>query len=353
LPDRTDKNNKDGTMKLATLDNGTRDGRLVVVSRDLTRCTDAANIAPTLQAALDDWEHVAPKLEALAESLSHDAVPTERFHEHDALSPLPRAYQWADGSAYVNHVELVRKARGAVLPESFWTDPLMYQGGSDTFLGPRAPIRMADEAWGIDMEGEVAVITGDVPMGATTAQAKDAIRLVMLVNDVSLRGLIPAELAKGFGFFQSKPSSAFSPVAVTPDELGEAWDGGKVHLPLCVDLNGEPLGRANAGVDMTFDFPTLVAHAAKTRPLGAGAIIGSGTVSNKDSDGTPGKPVADGGLGYSCLAEVRMIETIRDGEPKTPFMRFGDTVRVEMKDAEGHSIFGAIEQTVEKYEGAA
>ena len=348
---RTANENKDGTMKLATLDNGTRDGRLVVVSRDLTRCTDATSIAPTLQAALDDWEHTAPKLEMLAESLSHDAVPSERFHEHDALSPLPRAYQWADGSAYVNHVELVRKARGAVLPDSFWTDPLMYQGGSDTFLAPRAPIRAADEAWGIDMEGEVAVVTDDVPMGAGAGQAKNAIRLVMLVNDVSLRGLIPAELAKGFGFFQSKPSSAFSPVAVTPDELGDAWDGGKVHLPLCVDLNGQPLGRANAGVDMTFDFPTLVAHAAKTRPLGAGAIIGSGTVSNKDEDGSPGKPVADGGLGYSCLAEIRMIETIRDGGPKTPFMRFGDTVRIEMKDAEGHSIFGAIEQTVEKYEG--
>ncbi|QKV20306.1 fumarylacetoacetate hydrolase family protein [Oricola thermophila] len=338
-------------MKLATLDNGTRDGRLVVVSRDLTRCTDATSVAPTLQAALDNWNEVAPKLEALSEGLLKDAVPTERFHEHDALSPLPRAYQWADGSAYVNHVELVRKARGAELPASFWTDPLMYQGGSDTFLAPRAPIRMADEAWGIDMEGEVAVIVDDVPMGASPARAKDAIRLVMLVNDVSLRGLIPAELAKGFGFFQSKPSSAFSPVAVTPDELGDAWDGGKVHLPLCVDLNGEPLGRANAGIDMTFDFPTLVAHAAKTRPLGAGAIIGSGTVSNKDADGNPGKPVADGGLGYSCLAEVRMIETIRDGAPKTPFMRFGDTVRIEMKDAEGHSIFGAIEQTVEKYEG--
>ncbi len=350
-PDRTAKDNKDGPMKLATLDNGTRDGRLVVVSRDLTRCTDATAIAPTLQAALDDWEHVAPKLEALAESLSHDAVPTERFHEHDALSPLPRAYQWADGSAYVNHVELVRKARGAELPESFWSDPLMYQGGSDAFLAPRAPIVMADEAWGIDMEGEVAVITGDVPMGATPAQAKDTIRLVMLVNDVSLRGLIPGELAKGFGFFHSKPSSAFSPVAVTPDELGDAWDGGKVTLPLCVDLNGKPLGRANAGVDMTFEFPDIVAHAAKTRPLGAGAIVGSGTVSNKDADGSPGKPVADGGLGYSCLAEVRMIETILEGEAKTPFMRFGDTVRIEMKDAEGHSIFGAIEQTVEKYEG--
>ncbi|MFZ2100086.1 MAG: fumarylacetoacetate hydrolase family protein [Oricola sp.] len=339
-------------MKLATLDNATRDGRLVVVSSDLTRCADASAIAPTLQAALDDWGKLAPKLELLSESLSRDAVPSERFHEHDALSPLPRAYQWADGSAYVNHVELVRKARNAEMPATFWTDPLMYQGGSDTFLAPRAPIRMADEASGIDMEAEIAVIVDDVPMGASVEQAKAAIRLVMLVNDVSLRGLIPGELAKGFGFFQSKPSSAFSPVAVTPDELGDAWDGGKIHLPLRVDLNGKPLGRANAGADMTFDFPTIVAHAAKTRPLGAGAIIGSGTVSNKDADGSPGKPVADGGLGYSCLAEVRMVETIRDGAPKTPFMRFGDTVRIEMLDNEGRSIFGAIEQTVEKYEGA-
>jgi fumarylacetoacetate (FAA) hydrolase len=340
-------------MKLATLDNGTRDGRLVVVSRDLARFAAAEKIAPTLQAALDDWAAKAPALAELASAIESGNAPTESFDETKALSPLPRAYQWADGSAYVNHVELVRKARNAEMPATFWTDPLMYQGGSDNFLAPRAPIRMADEAWGIDMEAEVAVIVDDVPMGATLAQAREAIRLVMLVNDVSLRGLIPAELAKGFGFFQSKPSSAFSPVAVTPDELGDAWDGGKVHLPLHVDLNGAPLGRANAGVDMTFDFPTIIAHAAKTRPLGAGAIIGSGTVSNKDADGSPGKPVADGGLGYSCLAEVRMIETIYDGAPKTPFMRFGDTVRIEMPDESGKSIFGAIEQTVEKYEGAA
>jgi fumarylacetoacetate (FAA) hydrolase len=279
-------------------------------------------------------------------------VPSERFHEHDARSPLPRAHQWADGSAYVNHVELVRKARGAEMPDTFWTDPLMYQGGSDAFLDPREPIRMADEAWGIDMEGEVAVIVDDVPMGASREEAAAAIRLVMLVNDVSLRGLIPAELAKGFGFFQSKPSSAFSPVAVTPDELGEAWNGGKVALPLLVDYNGKPFGRADAGTDMTFDFPTLVAHAAKTRPLSAGAIIGSGTVSNK-LDGGPGKPVAEGGVGYSCIAEIRTIETIEHGAPKTPFMRFGDTVRIEMKDGRGHSIFGAIEQTVTKYEKGA
>lgn len=336
-------------MKLATLKNGTRDGKLVVVSRDLTRFADASFLVPTMQAALDDWRRISSHLAALSESLEHGSVPTERFHEHDALSPLPRAYQWADGSAYVNHVELVRRARNAEMPESFWTDPLMYQGGSDSFLAPRDPIVMADEAYGIDMEGEVAVIVDDVPMGASVEEARDAIRLVMLVNDVSLRGLIPAELAKGFGFFQSKPSSAFSPVAVTPDELGEAWDGGKVHLPLAVDLNGKPFGRADAGVDMTFDFPTLVAHAAKTRPLSAGSIVGSGTVSNK-LDGGPGKPVSEGGAGYSCIAEIRTIETIATGKPATPFMRFGDTVRIEMKDKAGHSIFGAIEQTVTKYE---
>ena len=342
--------NRDGDiMKLATLRNGTRDGRLVVVSRDLTRCADASYLVPTLQAALDDWNRIAPHLEALAEGLEHGSIPYDRFHEHDAHSPLPRAYQWADGSAYVNHVELVRKARNAEMPATFWTDPLMYQGGSDTFLAPRDPIVMADEAWGIDMEGEVAVIIDDVPAGASLDVARNAIRLIMLVNDVSLRGLIPAELSKGFGFFQSKPSSAFSPVAVTPDELGHAWDGGKLHLPLIVDLNGTPFGRANAGIDMTFDFPTLIAHAAKTRPLCAGTIIGSGTVSNK-LDGGPGKPVDQGGVGYSCIAEIRTIETIEHGGPKTPFMRFGDTVRIEMKDKSGHSIFGAIEQVVKKQE---
>ena len=334
-------------MKLATLKDGTRDGRLVVVSRDLTRYTDAAFLAPTMQAALDDWRRLSPHLAALAESLDHGAVPSQRFHEHDAHSPLPRAYQWADGSAYVNHVELVRKARNAEMPASFWTDPLMYQGGSDTFIGPRDAIVAADEALGIDMEAEVAVIVDDVSAGASEDVARDAIRLVMLVNDVTLRGLTGPELAKGFGFFQSKPSSAFSPVAVTPDELGEAWDSGKVSLPLCVDLNGKAFGRANAGVDMTFDFPRLIAHAARTRALSAGTIIGSGTVSNK-LDGGPGKPVAEGGAGYSCIAEIRMIETIRDGQPSTPFMRFGDKVRIEMKDKAGHSIFGAIEQTVEK-----
>lgn len=336
-------------MKLATLKDSTRDGRLVVVSRDLTRCSEVGHIARTLQAALDDWAHVGPRLANVAEGIETGSQPTMRFHEHDATSPLPRAYQWADGSAYVNHVELVRKARGAEMPASFWTDPLMYQGGSDSFLGPRDPIVMADEAWGIDLEGEIAVIVDDVAMGATSDEARDAIRLVMLANDVSLRGLIPAELAKGFGFFQSKPSTAFSPVAVSPDELGNAWRDGKLHLPLLTSINGQPFGRANAGTDMTFDFGQLVAHAAKTRPLVAGTIIGSGTVSNKLDSG-PGKPVAEGGAGYSCIAEIRTIETIDTGAAKTPFLRFGDKVRIEMNDKTGHSIFGAIEQTVTKYE---
>ena len=335
-------------MKLATLKDGTRDGKLVIVSRDLTHYVDASSIVPTLQAALDDWKKYEADLESLAESLQHGSIPVERFHEHEAMSPLPRAYQWADGSAYVNHVELVRKARGAELPASFWTDPLMYQGGSDSFIGPRDPITMADEAYGIDLEGEVAVIVDDVVAGATPETCAAAIRLVMLVNDVSLRNLIPAELAKGFGFFHSKPSSAFSPVAVTPDELGDAWKDGKVHLPLCVDLNGKPFGRDHAGVDMTFDFGQLIAHAAKTRALCAGTIIGSGTVSNRGADGGPGTSISEGGLGYSCIAEIRMIETIAKGKPSTPFMKFGDTVRIEMKDAKGHSIFGAIEQTVQQ-----
>ena len=335
-------------MKLATLKDGSRDGKLVVVNDRLTFCTDASHIAPTLQAALDDWEHVAPKLELLAESLSHEAVPTLRFHEHDAHSPLPRAYQWADGSAYVNHVELVRKARGAEVPESFYDDPLMYQGGSDAFLGPRDAIPLGDMAWGCDMEGEIAVITDDVPMGVSEADAAGHIKLVMLCNDVSLRGLIPGELAKGFGFFQSKPPSAFSPVAVTPDELGDAWKDSLVHLPLRVDYNGEPFGRAEAAEDATFSLARLVSHAAKTRPLTAGTVIGSGTVSNKGADGDPGKPVSEGGLGYSCIAEIRMIEKIATGDFKTPFMSPGDTVRIEMFDKSGHSIFGAIEQTVKQ-----
>ncbi len=334
-------------MKLASLKSG-RDGRLVVVSDDLNWFTDAFLIAPTLQAALDDWDRCEPLLRALAESLEHDAVPKGRFHERDAAAPLPRAYQWADGSAYVNHVQLVRQARGAEMPESFWTDPLMYQGGSDQMLGPRDPIPLADEAWGCDLEAEIVVVTGDVPQGVSPDAALDHIRLVGLVNDVSLRNLIPAELAKGFGFVQSKPASALSPVFVTPDALGDRWKGGKLHGELTVDLNGQPFGRADAGVDMTFDFGVLIAHLAKTRSLGAGSIIGSGTVSNRDADGGPGKPVADGGLGYSCIAEVRTVETILRGKPETPFLKVGDTVRIEMLDAQHRSIFGAIEQTVAK-----
>ncbi|WP_295214857.1 fumarylacetoacetate hydrolase family protein [uncultured Brevundimonas sp.] len=332
-------------MKLASLKHG-RDGRLVVVSQDLNWFTDAFLIAPTLQAALDDWDRCGPRLEALAESLEHEAVPRGRFHERDAASPLPRAYQWADGSAYVNHVELVRKARGAEMPESFWTDPLMYQGGSDAFLSPRDPIPLADEAWGCDLEAEIVVVVGDVPQGATREQALDAVRLVGLVNDVSLRNLIPAELAKGFGFVQSKPASALSPVLVTPEALGDRWKDGKLHGALSVQLNGQDFGKADAGIDMTFDFGTLIAHLAKTRSLGAGTIIGSGTVSNKDGDGGPGKPVSEGGLGYSCIAEVRTVETILRGAAETPFLKHGDTVRIEMLDARHHSIFGAIEQTV-------
>lgn len=326
-------------MKLATLKQGGRDGTLVVVSRDLTLCQPVPAVARTLQAALDDWDQVAPQLAEVYDALNNNnARHALRFNPAQCHSPLPRAYQWADGSAYVNHVELVRKARGADMPPEFWTDPLMYQGGSDSFVGPTDPMLALDEAWGIDFEAEVAVVTSDVPMGARPADCRSHIRLVMLVNDVSLRNLIPAELAKGFGFFQSKPASAFSPVAVTPDELGEAWDGGKVHLPLVVHLNDELFGRPNAGVDMTFDFPRLIAHVAKTRELEAGSIIGSGTVSNVDRS-----------TGSGCLAEKRCLETIADGKPRTPFMQFGDRVRIEMFDAAGATIFGAIDQTVQRY----
>ncbi len=334
-------------MKLASLKDG-RDGRLVVVSRDLQRYLPAAGVAATLQAALDDWPNARPALEAIAARV--EAGEGDTFNQADCASPLPRAYQWADGSAYVNHVELVRKARGAEMPATFWTDPLMYQGGSDSFIGPRDNIPMADEAWGIDFEAEIVVVTDDVPMGISPEAALDRIQLVMLVNDVSLRNLIPGELAKGFGFFQSKPSSAFSPVAVTPDELGDAWREGKLHLPLLSVLNGEPFGKPDAGVDMTFHFGQLVAHAAKTRPLGAGCIIGSGTISNKLGDG-PGKPIADGGVGYSCIAEIRTIETINNGKPSTSFMKFGDRIRIEMNDASGASIFGTIDQAIEEYKG--
>ncbi|WP_439491329.1 fumarylacetoacetate hydrolase family protein [Blastomonas fulva] len=332
-------------MKLASLKSG-RDGRLVVVSNDLAWYADASHLVPTLQAALDDWDRMAPYLEVLARDLEHAAIPRERFHEHDAAAPLPRAYQWADGSAYVNHVELVRKARGAELPESFWTDPLMYQGGSDDFMGARDDIQLKDEAWGCDLEAEIVVVTGDVPQGVTPEEARGHIRLIGLVNDVSLRNLIPDELAKGFGFVQSKPASAFSPVFVTPDALGDYWQDGKLHRTLMVDLNGKPFGRAVASDDCTFDFGVLIAHLAKTRQVRAGSIIGSGTVSNRDADGGPGRPVADGGLGYSCLAEVRMVEKIRTGEMTTPFLKHGDVVRIDVHDDREHTIFGAIEQTV-------
>ena len=336
-------------MKLASL-KAARDGRLVVVSRDLTHYTAADTIAPTLQSAFDDWSRAGPKLTALADSLERNGVLSERFREREAASPLPRAYQWVDASAYLNHVELVRRARGAEMPQSFFTDPLMYQGGSDAMVAPRDPILLADEAWGIDCEAEVAVIVDDVPMGIAAHAARAHIKLVMLVNDISLRNVTGPELAKGFGFLHSKPPTAFSPVAVTPDELGEAWRDAKLHLPLLTSINGQPFGRPNAGQDMTFDFGQLIAHAAKTRPLSAGTVVGSGTVSNKGPDGGPGRPVAAGGLGYSCIAEIRTVETILEGKPKTPFLRFGDTVRVEMKDAGGHSIFGAIEQTVQNYQ---
>ncbi len=327
-------------MKLASLKQG-RDGRLIVVSRDLTRAIAADGIAPTLQVALDTWERSAPRLDKLYRELN-DGTPVGSFafRPQDCAAPLPRAFQWADGSAYVTHVELVRKARGAVMPPSFWTDPLMYQGGSDSFVGATDDIVAGDEAWGIDFEGEVAVITGDVPMGISAARALPQIHLLMLVNDVSLRNLIPKELEKGFGFFQSKPATAFSPVAVTPDELGSHWKDGKVHLPLHVELNGERFGSPDAGVDMTFSFGQLIAHAATTRELEAGSIIGSGTISNSDRS-----------AGSACLAERRMLETIDEGKPKTPFMRFGDRIRMEMKLPNGQSIFGAIDQKVVRYEG--
>jgi fumarylacetoacetate (FAA) hydrolase len=339
-------------MKLATLKNGSRDGVLVVVDRKLHVCRRVPAIAPTMQYALDNWDAVAPRLQAVYEELNAGVGGAEPFIESDCHSPLPRAYQWADGSAYINHVELVRKARNAEVPASFYTDPLMYQGGSDAFVGPWDPIYALDEAWGIDLEAEVAVVTGDVPMGADLAAAAAAIRLVMLVNDVSLRNLIPNELAKGFGFFQSKAASAFSPIAVTPDELQDAWQDSKLRLPLHVSINTLPFGAPNAGEDMTFNFAQLVAHAARTRELGAGTIIGSGTVSNKQGN-LHGSSIAHGGVGYCCLAELRMYETIEKGAPTTPFLRFGDNVRIEMFDADGASIFGAIDQDVARYDSAA
>jgi fumarylacetoacetate (FAA) hydrolase len=329
-------------MKLATLKDGTRDGQLAVVARDLKTAQLADGVAPTLQSALDDWAFIAPQLQEAYDRLNEGKGQRSfDFDPKRCMAPLPRAFQWADGSSYVNHVELVRKARNAEMPESFWRDPLMYQGGSDDFIGPTDDIVLASEEWGIDFEGEIAVVTDDVPMGVRPEQAASHIKLLMLVNDVSLRNLIPAELAKGFGFFQSKPASSFSPVAVTPDELGDAWRDGKIHLPLRVTWNGAQVGQPNAGVDMVFSFPQLIAHLAKTRNARAGSIVGSGTVSNKDA-----------GNGYTCIAEKRCLEMIADGEAKTPFMKFGDTVRIEMFDAGGKSIFGAINQQVAQAAGS-
>lgn len=324
-------------MKFATLKNNTRDGHLVLVSKDLTKAVSVDDIATTLQQALDNWEACEDPLKDRYAQLNAGTLSnTLAFDQQKVASPLPRAYQWADGSAYVNHVELVRKARGAEMPENFWHDPLMYQGGSDAFLGPHDTIPLADESWGLDFEAEIAVITNDVPLGCNKEQAKNHICLLMLVNDVSLRNLIPAEIAKSFGFFQSKPSSAFSPVAVTPDELEDAWDGEKVNLPLCSYINGKVFGKPDAGTDMTFTFPRLIEHAAKTRPLGAGCIIGSGTISNYDRS-----------KGSSCIAEKRMLEIIADGKPTTPFMKHGDKVKIEMLAKDGSNIFGSIEQSVE------
>ena len=334
-------------MKLAPYKDGSRDGQLVVVSRDLTTAHYATGIANRLQQALDDWNFISPQLQDLYDTLNHGkARHAFPFDPTLCMAPLPRAYQWADGSAYLNHVELVRAARGAELPESYFTDPLMYQGGSDDFLGAHDAIRVASEDFGIDFEAELAVITGDVPMAATPEQGLDAIRLLMLVNDVSLRHLIPDELAKGFGFFHGKPSTAFGPVAVTPDELGEAWIEGRVHLTMQVDWNGRKVGRCDAGPDMRFHFGQLIAHAARTRRLRAGSIIGSGTVSNPgvEKDGRREWP-----KGYGCIAEKRAMETIQDGAPKTDYMRFGDTVRIEMKGKDGESVFGAIEQNVSQF----
>jgi fumarylacetoacetate (FAA) hydrolase len=323
-------------MKFATLADGTRDGRLVLVSRDLAGALPVPAVARTLQDALDRWVQVEPALRSLAADLEAGrASGVERFDPARALAPLPRSHHWVDGSAYVNHVELVRKARGAEMPPSFWTDPLVYQGGSDDFIPPTADAPFPSEEHGIDFEAEVAVVTDDVPIGTGAAAARSHIRLVMLVNDWSLRNLIPGELAKGFGFYQSKPATSFSPVAVTPDELGDAWDGGKVRLPLLTHLNGELFGRPDAGVDMTFDFPRLIEHVTLTRRLGAGAIVGSGTVSNYDRS-----------LGSSCVAERRMLEQVEQGRPSTPFLRYGDRVRIEMLDRDGRSIFGAIDQKV-------
>ncbi|MFT5484066.1 MAG: fumarylacetoacetate (FAA) hydrolase [Halieaceae bacterium] len=325
-------------MKLASLKSG-RDGALVVVSRDLTRAVSAASIAPTMQSALDNWAETEPQLLALFEQLQAGSVAGEFvFDPAKVAAPLPRSYHWADGSAYVTHVELVRKARGAELPESFWTDPLMYMGASDAFIGAQDDVDAENEDWGIDFEAEVAIFTDDVPAGTPAGLAEKHIKLIALVNDVSLRNLIPGELAKQFGFYQSKPQTSFTPVAVTPDELGDAWDGRRLHLPLVATLNGEQIGAPNAGVDMTFDFTQLVAHAAKARGLIAGTVIGSGTVANQ---GSPD--------GSCCLAEVRCLEIIANGAPSTPFMSFGDRIEIEMMDSQGETIFGKIDQRIKQY----
>jgi fumarylacetoacetate (FAA) hydrolase len=326
-------------MKLASLKSG-RDGKLVVVSKDLTRAAAVPNVA-TLQQAFDGWGEIAPKLEREAVLLARGQAPAIPFRAADCAAPLPRAYQWADGSAYLAHMERVRKARGAEMPPSFFEDPLLYQGGSTNFLGPTDPVPLADESWGIDFESEIGVITDDVPMGVSAHDAGSHIKLIVLLNDISLRNLIPAELAKGFGFFQGKAWTSFSPVAVTPDELRLVWNGSSIDLPLLTTLNGVPFGRPNAARDMTFGFPELIAHAAKTRPLGAGSIIGAGTVANRDES-----------VGSSCIAERRAIEMIAHGEPRTPFLKFGDRVRIEMLDADGGSVFGAIDQVIERYEGS-
>ena len=335
-------------MKLGSLKSGGRDGSLVVVSRDLSRQRAVPDIAPTLQSALDDWSEIGPALQSVSDELNEAKGASDAFDPAAMAAPLPRAFQWTDGSAYVNYMEQVRKTMPGDTPPSFWADVLMYQGGSDSFLGPRDPIAFESQDWGIDFEGEVAVITDDVPMGCSAEAAKSHIRLMMLVNDVSLRALIPAEMSKGLGFYQAKPSSAFSPVAVTPDELGTAWNGQRLHLPLLSHLNGEAFGCPNTGVDLAFDFPTLMAHAAKTRRLSTGSIVGSGTVSNRPKEGI-GTDIKDGGVGYSCIAEKRTLEIIEHGVPKTPLLQFGDRIRIEMLDEAGASIFGAIEQTVERY----
>ncbi len=331
-------------MKLATLRNGRPDGQLVVVSTDLGRCVSAGRIAPHLQAALDNWDIARPALEELSAALNAGSIAAQAFDPALAMAPLPRAYQWADGSAFLNHVELVRAARNAEVPQSFYDDPLMYQGGSDDFLGPRDDVMVPSEEYGIDFEAEVAVITGDVPMLATPDQALDGIRLLMIANDISLRNLVPAELGKGFGFLQSKPATAFGPVAITLDEVGDAWIGGRLHLTLQSAWNGRKVGMCEAGPEMTFHFGQLIAHICKTRNVRAGSIVGSGTVSNKGVVGASGK--TEWTKGYSCIAEKRAIETIQDGKPSTPFMKFGDTIRIEMKGRDGQSLFGAIEQKI-------